>query len=244
MNDTPLKPCKGCGITKPLSNFGIHKSTKDGHRNKCKTCCTADEKKRQQRPEIAARSKERNQSAANRAYMRKYRQRPEVKARKQELRNRPEQKSIERQYNHSPKAIEGRKRYTSSERGKLIMAVKTRRRRAIKRNLPADFSAKDWQTCLEYFNGCCAVCGRPLKDLFKTIRADADHWIPLTNPTCPGTVKTNIVPLCGGQDGCNNAKSNKLPNEWLMQRYGIAKAKRILKQIEDYFSWIQERPTP
>lgn len=117
------------------------------------------------------------------------------------------------------------------------------RRRARNLNLPDTLTAAQWERAIEYFNGCCAVCGRQLRDLFSTHTVAADHWIPLTDPRPdnPGTVASNIIPLCHGEDGCNNSKGNKDPLEWLTERYGKRKAKTILARIEAYFRWVREQ---
>jgi hypothetical protein len=113
------------------------------------------------------------------------------------------------------------------------------RRAARKRGLPDTLRGQDWNRALMYFNHTCAVCSKPIRGLFHTVAAD--HWIPITSPVCPGTVATNIVPLCQGQDGCNNSKSNRDPREWLIGKYGSPKGKQILKRIEDYFEWVREQ---
>lgn len=112
-------------------------------------------------------------------------------------------------------------------------------RRARLRGLPHTFTRDEWSRCRDYFNGCCAVCGRQGKDLFKTHTIAADHWIPLANPDCPGTVATNMLPLCHGEDGCNNTKWAKHPNDWLFQVYGKQKAATILKRVNTYFDWVR-----
>src|SRR5581483_2176482 len=58
---------------------------------------------------------------------------------------------------------------------------------ARKRSLPDTFTERDWQRALEYWDYKCAVCGRP-RGLWHTLAAD--HWIPLTAPDCPGTVRS------------------------------------------------------
>jgi hypothetical protein len=52
-------------------------------------------------------------------------------------------------------------------------------------------------------------------------------------------VPWNILPLCHGVGGCNNAKGKKHPEAWLSERLGHTAAKRKLKEIHDYFSYIQ-----
>jgi len=112
---------------------------------------------------------------------------------------------------------------------------------ARKRNLPDTLTKQEWQYALEYFNHCCAVCGRQLKDLFGAHTVAMDHWIPLSYEGVdnPGTVAENMIPLCHGQDGCNNSKGSKMPNDWLFDVYRKAKANRILKRIKDYFDSIK-----
>ena len=105
------------------------------------------------------------------------------------------------------------------------------RRLARKRGLPDAFTASDWQFALDFFGGCCAVCGRQ-PGLWHTLAAD--HWIPLASPDCPGTVPWNIVPLCHGDGGCNNAKQSRPAVEWLTTTFGKRKGLAILRRIEAY----------
>lgn len=120
-------------------------------------------------------------------------------------------------------------------------AIVGRRRRARVRNLPYAFTIVHWQRALDYFNGCCAVCGRPLRDLFGSHTAATDHWIPLASPDCPGTIPTNIVPLCHGVGGCNTRKQDKDAYKWLIEVFGKRRAREILNRVESYFAWIREQ---
>jgi hypothetical protein len=106
-------------------------------------------------------------------------------------------------------------------------------RRARKSDLPCNFSEADWRNTTTYFDGCCAVCGRP-PGLWHTIAMD--HWVPLSAPDCPGTIPANMIPLCHGIDGCNNSKHNKTPHKWLVSKFGKRKAAAILRRIEGYFA--------
>lgn len=115
------------------------------------------------------------------------------------------------------------------------------RRRARKHSLPDTFTNDDWQHALDYFNHCCAVCGRQLNDMFGGHTAAADHWIPLDHPDCPGTVPTNIVPLCHGVGGCNNRKSSKMPDEWLRGEYPPKQRRDILQNITTFFLSLKDR---
>lgn len=114
----------------------------------------------------------------------------------------------------------------------LYMTAATQRRAARKRGLPDTLTKTEWATCLDYWGNCCAVCGAQ-NGLW--IRICADHWIPLSNPRCPGTVQTNIVPMCMS---CNSSKSNMLPDVWAYRELGKRKAKQLLSKVEAYFSWV------
>jgi len=139
------------------------------------------------------------------------------------------------------KVREGRRVYHAAnpekvrERGRVY----SQRRRARKANLPNTLTTAEWQYATDYFHGCCAVCGRQPKDLFKTRRVSADHWIPLTKGG--GTTADNIVPLCSGEDGCNNRKGNKDPEVWLAQQFSKHEAKKILQRINAYFELVKAK---
>lgn len=117
--------------------------------------------------------------------------------------------------------------------------IASRRREARKKALPSTFIEENWLNALDYFAGRCAACNRPINGLFHT--AHADHWVALSSPDCPGTVATNIVPLCGGQGGCNQSKKDRDPEEWLKSKFGTRKAKEILARINAYFDWVREQ---
>ncbi len=107
----------------------------------------------------------------------------------------------------------------------------------------ANLTEKDWQVALDYFKGKCAICGRQADEKVLIV---PDHWIPLSNPNCPGTTPMNIIPLCNsivkGARGCNNLKGNRLPEIWLVEKYGQDEAKSILQRIERYFMELQNIP--
>lgn len=116
--------------------------------------------------------------------------------------------------------------------------VNHQRYKARKLNLPLDFTSRDWAVCLEYWSFSCAICGRP-RGFWHTLAQD--HWIPINSDLCPGTLKTNIVPLCHGIGGCNNSKNDTPADIWLVERYGKRKSKQILKRVESYFEWIKQQ---
>jgi len=171
-------------------------------------------------------------------YQAQYRADPEVKERERQqqaqYRADPEVKERQRQYHAQYRAdpgVKGKRR------------VYNRNRRARNRSFPNTLSTEQWQRALNYFNGCCAVCGRQLGDLFGDQKGSPDHWIPLSydGDDNPGTVATNIVPLCHGIDGCNNSKSDTMPDEWLAREFGNREGRQIGRRIEDFFEWVREQ---
>lgn len=129
-----------------------------------------------------------------------------------------------------------------SKKYRHLWKLSRARRRATLRRLPNDFTSTDWRICLEYFNHRCCICGNTI-GLWHTLAPD--HWIPISSPECPGNVKSNIVPMChaikDGSGGCNNNKSSKDPESWLVERYGKRKARQILDRIHAYFEWVKQQ---
>jgi hypothetical protein len=123
----------------------------------------------------------------------------------------------------------------------VFVAIKLRRRARLMA-LPCDFTADDEQRMMKYWNNSCAVCGRKVGAGFDIA---GDHWIALADTRLdnPGTVVTNIVPLCharkGSTGGCNNTKWRKDPRQWLYERYAKEQAGEILDRIEMYFTWAE-----
>ena len=106
------------------------------------------------------------------------------------------------------------------------------------KGLPDNWTLQDEQYVLAYFEGCCAVCGNSLNGLWHTV--SMDHWIPVMADNCPGTIPANMIPLCFGENGCNNTKSAKKPDVWLIERYGKRKANKIMKRIDAFFQTVRQ----
>lgn len=122
--------------------------------------------------------------------------------------------------------------------------VVSHNRRARVKNLPHDFTTEDRDRMMDYWNHCCCVCGRPA-GLWHTIAIE--HWVAIADlrPDNPGTVATNLVPMChsikDGQGGCNNSKQSKDAVEWLTELFGKTKAQQITKRVLNYFKWVKEQ---
>lgn len=118
----------------------------------------------------------------------------------------------------------------------IAHAIRTQRRLARKRQLPDTLTKTQWLTCLEYFNNSCAVCG---KQFNADCKAYMDHWIPLSDSMCKGTVAENIVCLCGGKNGCNESKHNHDARKWLLDFYPATEAQQILDRVSKYFEEVR-----
>lgn len=244
----PLKCCTICGNEFPatLEHFYKTGGKKEGLRPTCKRC-TIEQAKRTRDPE-KLREYHKKWSQENREKRRQscrdWRSRNIDEQREREKRvkrNDPnrvakvrawEAKNFERNLKNRR---EGRKKYAKENGGKLRAAW--HRYESRKRGLPDDFTESDWQFALDHFYGRCAVCGRPPGFFHKLA---LDHWIPISDPDCPGTVPHNIVPLCHGVGGCNNRKRHTKPQEWLKQNYGAKEARAISNRVHGFFSLVRK----
>lgn len=121
-----------------------------------------------------------------------------------------------------------RKRYLNSPRGKATSKLHNQKRIMKEHSLPTDFTTDDWLSCLDYWNGQCAYCGCQ-QGFWNPITAE--HFIPISNPNCPGTVRRNIIPACSS---CNSSKLNRDADQWAIKKFGKRKATNILKRIREY----------
>lgn len=270
-NDTtPLKRCTGCQQWKPATRkyFHKHSQTKDGCRQPCIECrhiqSLEDGEAANERARISWEKHKDRVNAERRAHPEKHRE----QSRLWRAANRERVRKIKRDwyYANRNKVLAAQKKYQEAnpEKGQVIrrrhyllhpeaykyQAQKAKHeRRAIERNLGSDLTEDQWKRCLDYWGGCCAVCGQIATGLWTTIAMD--HWIAIKDPRPdnPGTTVGNIVPLCHGKRGipagkscCNQSKSNKDPAAWLIERLGKRKAKRKLAEIEAYFEWVKSQP--
>jgi hypothetical protein len=241
MNDsTPsqciFKECSRCKNTYPRTReyFPPDKRREDGMSSWCRICKREDEKQRREGNldyylQKEADRREKNRDAIRRDQRNWYERHGDnarvsgkIRTRKYSENNREE--------------IRERVKRNRQEKPEIYRAEKLRRR-AREYSLPDNFTPQDWKHAVEYFNGCCAACGRP-PGLWHKLAAD--HWIAIADPNCPGTVPTNIVPLCWGIDGCNNRKSKKPADKWLIEEFGKRKAAQILKRISEYFESVKK----
>jgi hypothetical protein len=239
-SDIPgYKRCTKCGVEKPATSkfFRLH-SLRNVLQSGCREC--ENEQSRTQRAKdpdrfkaYSARSRLKHQDRIKEGARQRYRNNPQ--------RYKENQRRYRQRHPERVRLLDKERHDRYRRNNPAVFRAKNARREAREHNLPCSFTRQDWQRALEYFNDRCAVCGRPT-GLWHTLAQD--HWIPLSDPRPdnPGTVATNIVPLCHGQSGCNDSKRNKDPLQWLTQKYGKRKASRILRRIEEYFLWVENQP--
>jgi len=256
------KRCSTCKETKAVSAFSRGSRAKDGLRSQCKECVreasrvyyAANSEKLNEKKRVyhAANSEKLNEKkrvyhAANsdkereksRVYQAANSEKLNEKSRVYRAANPEKAREAVRVWRAAnPEKVRERERVYRAANPEKVR-VYSQRRRARKANLPNTLTTAEWQYAIDYFYGYCAVCGRPPKDLFKTRRVNADHWIPLTKGG--GTTADNIVPLCSGEDGCNNSKHNAMPEVWLAQQFGKRKARVILQRINAYFELVKAK---
>ena len=253
MTDDNTKTCTKCGVTYPATVEFWHqyKRNKDGLKSRCKVCrCEYNRKRRAANPE-KLREQARKRHAANPEKAREQRRnwcadnsdKLRERNRKWNAANPEYARNYHRKYYAADpeKFRERRRKYRAANPDKV--REYNDQRRALENGLPYDFPAWMERRALDYWHGCCAICGRQLKDLFDTHKGALDHWIALTDkrPDNPGTVATNMIPLCHGIAGCNNKKFNKDPYEWINQEHGTRKAKPIIAAVETFFDRMREQ---
>lgn len=228
----PQKVCKDCGNSYPATESYFPKVSRN--QSKLKPRCYNCQRKKHAQDMQEWRSRHPGASATYQRDYRKYHlEHIRGLDRIRGKRDSQKRKEWQRQYRkRHPEKVRKARKSKDTEHGRKLINVAIARRRARKLALPRRWSIDDWEKCLEYWGHTCAVCGRP-QGLWHTLAMD--HWIPLSDPACPGTVKENIVPLCHGEGGCNNSKGNRAPREWLIERYGARKARKILEKILEYF---------
>lgn len=251
---TPLKCCTKCSESFPETEEYWHKSKtgKAGLRSVCKICTRKQNRDYMARNKPAVRVYQkqwRRDNAERLSAIRRERYRTNHnnfrdKMLKRRWENRELYIARSRQWyeENKLKAIEYTRNWQKNNHDQSLLTAKIRaaKRRAQIRSLKAEFTDKDRLTMLEYWGYKCAVCGKTA-DLFTTLAID--HWIPVSKGGA--TVPENLVPLCHtkhraatGKASCNMEKGSKDAEEWLIQKLGVRKAKRVLAKVQQYFEWL------
>jgi len=221
------KRCSKCDRNLPLDSYRRKRSKKDGRQAACKDCKKKSDKEYLSRPEV----KERRRKMYGKEYQKKYYKgylkeyhkeyykeyyaNPEVKERRKEYLKehhkeyyaRPEVKERRKEYSARPEVKERKKEYYKEYYANNPEAKEKQReyihnRNALKRSLPHDLTADEWQDTLDRFDGKCVYCGDEWEH--------QEHLWPLSKGG--GYTRTNIVPACAP---CNFSKNNKYPVDFI-----------------------------
>jgi hypothetical protein len=241
------KQCSGCGGIFPASaeHFYHKADRKDGFSSRCKTCTKARQsewytqhaaqvrqatkRRRQQDPEKHRQSRRRSYANDPTSFQKR--------SRRWRTRNKSKDQRRHKRYREAnSQTIQARERERNRRTG--YNRVRHERRRARLFSVPVSFTRLDWECCLAYWQQACAYCGAQ-EGLWTKLAMD--HFFPLIDPRCEGTVPWNIMPACNGLYGCNTRKQDKDPYKWLTERFGTRRAKQILAKIETYFALMRAR---
>lgn len=106
--------------------------------------------------------------------------------------------------------------------------------KARRRRLPNTWTVGQAREALAYWGHACATCRTP----FGLVAVcHWDHWVPLINPACPGTVAGNMIPLC---DSCNLTKNARDAVAWMKERFAN-KADDVARRVADYFAAVSTK---
>lgn len=214
MTDIPATHvCKKCGEEKPYTAeyFYVDRIKKYGLGYTCKPCHNKFPRNRQKAFERNRQWREQNperRKQQDRLYRERHKETIAARGRLYRLSN-PEKRA---------------------EEGRLY--------RERKRALLKQWTSQHELVCLIYWHQRCAVCDAALGGLLDNKNRHIDHWHPLNQPGCPGTIVENMIPLC---PSCNTSKHDKLPADWLILHYKPAQVKAILKRVADYFEWVKRQ---
>lgn len=103
------------------------------------------------------------------------------------------------------------------------MRLKKQYRKACLLNLPNDFTQKEWEKVVAFFNNTCAYCG-------KETKLTQEHIIPVVRGG--GYTRTNIIPSC---DKCNSSKQDRELVEWYKSKPFFNEAR--LEKIKEVMRW-------
>lgn len=220
------KVCTKCRHVKPISLFTKNNQSSDGLTFWCVQCRSEQGKnyRANNTDKVKQKNKnwhERNREEINARQRISYKSNPEKKH-QYYVKNRVKKHAYDIKYRAKTKErrrIAGKEYYKKT---KELQVERARKRRSLKKSLPASFSNKQWQECLKYFRNTCAYCGEGAESLTK------DHFIPLIGGGSYS--KDNIVSAC---PSCNFSKNKFSFFDWYpkQQFYSSEREAKILKYL-------------
>lgn len=211
-----MKTCCRCSQSKPLSEFGKRTRNKDGLEFFCKACSKIEKDNYADR----RREMDRKRYQKDREYYVAKSSKSQYKKRGNPL---PEKyskllpskavpktyedvlfSSRERKKKNKDKYKKDYKKWSSTEHGKLVNALRSQRRRSRVRGLPNTLTKEEVLEILFNQYGKCAGC---TIDFTESCRYEIDHIIPVA--LGGGLTKDNVQLLCRS---CNASKGAKTLN--------------------------------
>jgi hypothetical protein len=230
------KTCSNCGAELPATTQYFHnrKDSKDGLRGNCKRCQLAREKIYflDNHKKIIEQQRMRNKqvdSTKRSEYNKRYREKNPEKVKETNRKYKQNHKeTIERYRKKNYEKIKETMRLYRKSHPEKCREIR-QRKSARKRNLPANYTDKQWTSTVAYFSSKCAYCE-------KEGSLTQDHFIPLSK----GGEYTlnNIVPACLS---CNSGKQAKDFFEWYPKQatYSKKREQKILKYL-NYHKGVQQ----
>ncbi|PEU21321.1 hypothetical protein CN526_26940 [Bacillus wiedmannii] len=238
------KECTKCGEWKPLES-GFRKNNK-GLGRKLSVCKKCERKyKRKYYEENKEKNKEK-ESAYKRKYYEENKEKVLAHTRKWKEENKERVLEYKRKYYEENKEKELARASKWQEENKDKVKMRSQRRRARKKALPATWTLEQKEEMMEYFDRRCALTGET--DITE------EHAIPLSIGH-GGTVHGNMWTLCSR---LNSSKYNKNIFEWFeanRQRFELSQAKfdrliawlaaaneMTVEEYRDYVYWCHANP--
>lgn len=260
MDKQPTKVCRVCGGLFTYDKLSKSKKSIGGVQALCKTCHNkrtktwyennkerSKETNRKWRLNNAERSKE-----TKRKWRLEHPERIKELSKRHRIKNAEKIRAKARQYhkdhpeilsnwvkNNRERILETRRKRYQKNPEKYRKAVKQwnkenyykvrlaeQKRYARNKSLPDTLTLEEWENCVNYFSLKCVYCGEHVE------RLSMDHFIPLANSACPGTVIDNILPAC---TTCNIRKNDCDPYVWIYRSFETHQALHVICTIQMYF---------
>ena len=210
------KTCPKCGRELPATTdyFYKRKNALDGLRGSCKECMKIN----------------------NRKYYIENKEKILERTRKYYIENKEKIKLQNRKYYIENKELYKKWKLKNRDKVKEISKFYQQRRKSKMKKIQYSLSVKEWQQIKDFFNHCCAYCGKPSKRLTQ------EHFIPVSRNG--EYTKHNIIPACLS---CNSSKRDKPFEEWYPEQPFYSKEREwfiyehFTKMAEENGGWGRSR---
>jgi 5-methylcytosine-specific restriction endonuclease McrA len=112
------------------------------------------------------------------------------------------------------------------------LTPEARRERRLEMLGEDEWSHEVWCVAKNFWNHRCAACGRKTKSLHR------DHLIPVASKDSPGSVPSNLIPLCGS---CNTGKSAQDFATWWEETFAdgdpMTQSRKLTQIIKKIHAW-------